>query len=308
MAPRSKGTVELLKKTPLHNAATAARLCIGKEWEPGDAEGVCEYLKKLIDRGHESVLEHVVYTFRISGISRACLQQLSRHRHTSPSVKSTRWALQSHADFYAPIEMDADDYSEYCDRIQGQIEYAKTLAAKYGNDVGKYALPECLLTDEILTLNLRELRHIYRLRSAPNAMREFRDLIHEMTDTLGLEAAKLVMYIPKKDRGYLAVQHRIDIDGENEMECAVVRQRDGVVIGKVSREYAEEILPYFGQAASVKLEGPTEEESDENKGNARMEGAFRCSVSVESIDKQEGTVTLKLPDGFGTMRFGGVVE
>ena len=308
MAPRSKGTVELLKKTPLHNAATAARLCIGKEWEPGDAEGVCEYLKKLIDRGHESVLEHVVYTFRISGISRACLQQLSRHRHTSPSVKSTRWALQSHADFYAPIEMDADDYSEYCARIQGQIEYAKTLAAKYGNDVGKYALPECLLTDEILTLNLRELRHIYRLRSAPNAMREFRDLIHEMTDTLGLETAKLVMYIPKKDRGYLAVQHRIDIDGENEMACAIIRQRDGVIIGKVSREYAEELLPYFGQAASVKLEGPTEEESDENKENARMEVAFRCSVSVESIDKQEGTVTLKLPDGFGTMRFGGVVE
>ena len=82
---------------------------------------------------------------------------------------------------------------------------------------------------------------------------------------------------------------------------AIIRIKDGVVIGKVSREYAEELLPYFGQAASVKLEGPTGEEDDDEE-TSRMEGAFRCSVSVESIDKQEGTVTLKLPDGFGTMR------
>ncbi len=55
--------------------------------------------KELIDRvgnkfKHASTLEHLNYTFYIQGISRACLQEVARHRHTSPSVKSTRYTLK----------------------------------------------------------------------------------------------------------------------------------------------------------------------------------------------------------------------
>ncbi len=55
--------------------------------------------KELINRvgnkfKHSSTLEHLNYTFYIQGISRACLQEVARHRHTSPSVKSTRYTLK----------------------------------------------------------------------------------------------------------------------------------------------------------------------------------------------------------------------
>lgn len=54
----------------------------------------CEFVSNLIAKGHESVLEHAVYVFKIEKIGRALLQQFARHRHTSPSVQSTRWALK----------------------------------------------------------------------------------------------------------------------------------------------------------------------------------------------------------------------
>ena len=52
----------------------------------------------LIDRvgnqfHHASILEHISFNFFIDGISRACLQEVSRHRHTSLSVKSSRYVL-----------------------------------------------------------------------------------------------------------------------------------------------------------------------------------------------------------------------
>ena len=45
--------------------------------------------------GHMSVYEHAYFTFHVSGISRACLAQLSRHRHLSLSVRSQRYCDES---------------------------------------------------------------------------------------------------------------------------------------------------------------------------------------------------------------------
>lgn len=55
--------------------------------------------KELIERvgnknKHSSTLEHIVYSFEIDGISRACLQELARHRMASLSVKSSRYTLK----------------------------------------------------------------------------------------------------------------------------------------------------------------------------------------------------------------------
>ena len=180
--------VALLDSTSLTLAAQAAKLCIGKEWDGGDKVA---FLRKLIQRGHESVLEHVVYVFEVTGLSRACLQQLARHRHISLSVKSTRWALKAHGDFFVPPELTDEDRNEYVSRCNSMISYGRFLADRYGNDVGKYALPECLQTDEILTMNLRELRHIYFLRACEAAMPEIAELARKMVACLPGEDQEL---------------------------------------------------------------------------------------------------------------------
>ena len=184
--------VTLLDSTSLILAAKAAKLCIGQQWT-GDDEAT--YLKTLIQRGHESVLEHVVYVFEVTGLSRACLHQLARHRHISLSVKSTRWALDKHAEFYTPLELEEPDAVDWKYALDGVLADAKTLKAAYGNDVAKYILPECVTTDLILTLNLRELRHIYKLRTARNAMLEFQHLAKALVACLPDDEQELVRYI-----------------------------------------------------------------------------------------------------------------
>jgi len=198
--------VKLLDATSLTLAAKAAKLCIGKDWE-GDDEAA--YLKTLIQRGHESVLEHVVYVFEVTGLSRACLQQLARHRHISLSVKSTRWALDKHGDHYAPPEInnlqDAATFDQYAD---AEINAAMEMKRTYGNDVAKYLLPECVTTDLILTVNLRELRHIYKLRTGRTAMLEFQHLAKALVACLPEDEQELVRY--RSDALERAVQEYLE--------------------------------------------------------------------------------------------------
>ena len=136
----------------------------------------------------------MVYVFEVQGLSRACLQQLARHRHISLSVKSTRWALDKHGEYYVPLELEEPDAEDWKYALDGVIADTKTLKAAYGNDVAKYLLPECVTTDLILTLNLRELRHIYRLRTGRTAMLEFQHLAKAMVACLPDEEQELVRY------------------------------------------------------------------------------------------------------------------
>lgn len=88
--------VELLSSTPLSILVKAIRTC-WDSFDKGDNLGQKDL--DLIDRvcnkyKHESVVEHIVFSFNIEGISRLCLQELARHRIASLSVKSTRYTLK----------------------------------------------------------------------------------------------------------------------------------------------------------------------------------------------------------------------
>ena len=88
--------ITLLHYTDLEICSHAIRTC-WQSFEKGDNGG--EKDKELIDRvgnkyKHASTLEHLNYTFYIQGISRACLQELARHRIASLSVKSSRYTLK----------------------------------------------------------------------------------------------------------------------------------------------------------------------------------------------------------------------
>lgn len=178
--------------TSLSNAVMGARRCVGKKNDFADQQQWLEYLKRLIKQGHESVLEHVTYVFDIEGVSRALLQELARHRHISLSVKSTRWVLKEHADFYVPDELDIADRERFERCVQRNMEEVEYFRTRYGNDVAKYLIPEAVTTDLLLTLNLREFRHIYRLRSSERALPEFRELVEEMVSELTTGQRELV--------------------------------------------------------------------------------------------------------------------
>ena len=190
--------VRYLFGSGVDTAAYASRVCVGAT-EIGNHtyDENCDYLLRRINDHHESVLEHVVYSFEIKDISRALLQQISRHRHISLSVQSTRWALKKVAAegstlISMPGELDGEEEDEYGEVMWQAVELALKLSRKYGNDVGKYALPECFYTMLVMTVNLRQLRHMYRLRTHSSALGEFRDLMVAMVNTLPTRERELV--------------------------------------------------------------------------------------------------------------------
>ena len=172
--------VELLHNTDLNVALEAMLICTDSEDRISNYN-VEDSLRKIIEMGHTSILEHINYNFRVNEISRAVLQELARHRHISLSVKSTRWALKKIKDkitFYRP---DTKDNNVILNNLDIKIEEIKELLKEgiesgIPNDILKYYVPESLTTKLILTVNARELRHIFNLRTSNRALREFQVL------------------------------------------------------------------------------------------------------------------------------------
>ena len=143
-----------------------------------------EVLDRIIKAGHESILEHINLTYSIKGISRALLQEVARHRHISLSVESTRHTLKKYLEgegglmrLYALIP------AKYHTALQDFLYTAKG-SSDMPNDELKYYLPEFWPTNLVLTSNVRELRHIMNLRTAPAALKEFRELARAMYEAV----------------------------------------------------------------------------------------------------------------------------
>ena len=161
-------------------AALAALTCHAnaeKEHVPSDV------LTRIIKAGHESVLEHITLTYSVKGISRALLQEVARHRHISLSVESTRHTLRKYLD--SKDDWWPECFSEY--HASYLVDWVYQIAEEYPdmpNDELKYFLPEFWPTNLVLTSNIRELWHILKLRTAPAALKEFRDLAHALYDAV----------------------------------------------------------------------------------------------------------------------------
>ena len=121
--------VKLLSHTPDAEKliATAPKLCYSSSDIESLRDGLTEdkiknFLDMLVSIGHESVLEHVSFTFGIEGISRACSHQLVRHRIASYSQKSQRYVNENGFEFITPpsIEEIPEAKSEY-DRVISEI-------------------------------------------------------------------------------------------------------------------------------------------------------------------------------------------
>jgi len=183
----------LIDRSDIRKVIFAIRLCADSfdrmdstphEIGPNDLK-LLENCKK---HKHESVFEHLTYTFVIENFSRAMLQELSRHRIASPSVQSTRWALKKL--FERPGSVDLmfrhtnNEKIDYMSRrqIQELIDYCKKFKVK--NDISKFALPESFLTCEVLTINCRSLWNLFNLRISDRALWEFREIANGMKKLL----------------------------------------------------------------------------------------------------------------------------
>jgi thymidylate synthase (FAD) len=210
--------VELIHNTPLWVCAKAIRKCWASEdksdtdyehmvWDGAgnclayrDEEGFIyecgEKDKELIHRvgnknKHKSTLEHLVYTFDVDGISRACLQELARHRVASYSVKSTRYTLKELKN--EDPENVWDWWCNYCVEVEGIDDTTivdsisnlqQALLSGVSSDKAKYMLPEAYKTSLVWTINARSLQNFLELRSSKAALWEIREMAQNVFNAL----------------------------------------------------------------------------------------------------------------------------
>jgi len=188
--------------TPMRVAAEAAWTCTDNDGRARKDHEDLDILLRCLRRGHESVLEHIVFTFKLEGFSRAMLQELSRHRIASLSVMSTRWCLRRLLSKEDHFDVDSDEDlkralkylvptgSEDVDYNNVMQLNAMIAASKDGvlSDELKYMIPEAFRTKCYLTINLRSLRNLLELRTSPRALEEFRDFACMMATAIQVTA------------------------------------------------------------------------------------------------------------------------
>jgi thymidylate synthase (FAD) len=145
-------------------------------------------IKTVINKGHTSTLEHSLITYELNGISRALLQELSRHRiGVSPSVESTRFTFKKilQGDDIENLLVSSGDEDIDNANIEHMEKIKKiTLEKGLQNDVSKYGIVEAYKLSEIISFNLRSLLHFYELRTSSRALKEISFLAWEMANVL----------------------------------------------------------------------------------------------------------------------------
>lgn len=182
--------IALLHHTPLTICSNAIRTC----WQSFDkSDNGGEKDRELIDRvgnkfKHASTLEHLSYNFYIKGISRACLQELARHRMTSLSVKSTRYTLKElkesgEVDYAKFLVFTGNEMVDNASKV-ALDNLQSILQSGVSNDIAKYCLPESYKTELTWSINARSLQNFLHLRSSKDALWEIRDLANAVFNAL----------------------------------------------------------------------------------------------------------------------------
>ena len=180
--------VKLLNYTPLEIADIAICKCYGNE-PHSDSEKVKARINRVANVSkHASTIEHLYYNFDIDGISRACLQEVARHRVASYTVKSSRYTLQElkKEEFFSYMKDDYLRASKYVVFTQNDevdlyiidsINNLKELIMKgIPNDIAKYCMPEAYKTSLVMSINARSLQNFLELRTSKHALKEIQDL------------------------------------------------------------------------------------------------------------------------------------
>lgn len=167
--------VTLIQATPnpIETIAQIASICYDS-----DPKDPMKLVKHLYKGGHHSVFEHIYFTFKIEGISRACSHQLVRHRHCSFTQRSQRYCSEDGFEYVTPKTIPNEDMELVMERIAQW--YHNCQDEDVPNEDARYILPNACATSLYLSCNLRELIHMANERLCTRAQWEIRDLVKAM--------------------------------------------------------------------------------------------------------------------------------
>ncbi|MGH2448988.1 MAG: FAD-dependent thymidylate synthase [Chloroflexota bacterium] len=172
-----------------------------------------EYLENIIELAHGSVLEHVVWTFIVSGVSRSFSHELIRHRAGwAYSQLSQRYVDESDTEFVEPDIIAADQemheiwlksveqsHEAYCllasaveEKVATQQpELQRRNRRKRAREAARSVLPNATETKIVMSANARALRHFIEYRGAADAEPEIRSVALQVLEIMRVEAPNI---------------------------------------------------------------------------------------------------------------------
>ena len=179
---------DLLKKIE-----KAGRTCYKSE-EKITVDSAKNFIRKILKLGHESVIEHYNITVRII-CDRGVTHEIVRHRMASYTQESTRYCNYSNGKFGGEItvikpcfwnsgsEIDKKKY-EIWEKAMKEAEkaYLELINLDASPQEARSVLPNSLKTEIVMTMNLREWRHFFKLRTSNAAHPQMREIARPLLD------------------------------------------------------------------------------------------------------------------------------
>lgn len=179
-----------LPQWPCRHIEYAGRTCYKSE-DKMDKESAEKFVKMVLKRGHESVIEHVSASIKFI-TNRGVTHELVRHRLCAFSQESTRYVNYGgkEIEFIEPVWFEGEDFQAIeAPRLamlrwiksleESELAYNQLLKYDWRPEQAREVLPNSLKTEIVVTANMREWRHIFRLRTSKAAHPQMRALMRD---------------------------------------------------------------------------------------------------------------------------------
>jgi len=170
-----------IPENPLFLIEKAGRTCYKSEERISEGSAKT-FVKSLLTKQHESVLEHISVSVRFI-TNRGVTHELVRHRLCAFSQESTRYVKydKGNMEFIMPVWMK-DWTPEQQDIWKASLEnseamYVKLMESGTKAEMAREVLPNSLKTEIVVTANLRQWRHIFKLRCHRSAHPQIKELM-----------------------------------------------------------------------------------------------------------------------------------
>ena len=193
-----KPSVEIMSKFSGLEVAKHIELCGRSCYNSCDLiteDSYKSFLKSILRKEHESVVEHFSVTVKFTG-SRGFSHQLVRHRIASYSQQSMRYCNFSRSKFGSEIKFikppkiqrNTQEFVIWQKQVEGaERAYMELIDIRIKAQDARSVLPICTATEVIVSMNLRSWRHYLRLRSDKHTQDEHRILAQDLLDQFKAE-------------------------------------------------------------------------------------------------------------------------
>lgn len=198
-----------------------------------------ELVKKVLDSGHKSIIEHAFFTFALKDVSAFVEQFFIEFRLASFTVKSRRYVDFSKLGYYIPTDLSGGDLKEYCEYMDILFNaYKELLECGISKEDARFLLPYSFNSNFYCTVNARELaKIIYEMKyGRGQGIPEIQNLAKQIIE----QVENVFPCINFENKGYQSKKHgfqKLNINIRTDNELTFVEKNDIGIVDLINKPY-----------------------------------------------------------------------